>query len=174
MDIPLKRTQFFSTFCQQSFSLPVDSIIYYILKNPKTPELYQKLIKTCKYFFLKNSILIVSRLWFQYRNDWYTIVNEKRIKFKNISSKIWVTGAIEIYQNQNEQSRIPSLIPKLYQCENKHLNLSYGNILFKDFKFLASKCDYIWLYDSTVINENDSIVSLEKIIEILPNINDFK
>uniref|UniRef100_A0AC35GSV6 Uncharacterized protein n=1 Tax=Panagrolaimus sp. PS1159 TaxID=55785 RepID=A0AC35GSV6_9BILA len=33
-----------------------DSVIFYVAKNPKTAELYFKMVKTCKYFFVKQPI----------------------------------------------------------------------------------------------------------------------
>uniref|UniRef100_A0AC34FM67 Uncharacterized protein n=1 Tax=Panagrolaimus sp. ES5 TaxID=591445 RepID=A0AC34FM67_9BILA len=47
---------------KQYFNLP-ESVMYYIAMNPSTPEVYLKLIQSCKYFFEKNPILVVADIY---------------------------------------------------------------------------------------------------------------
>uniref|UniRef100_A0A914PEQ4 Uncharacterized protein n=1 Tax=Panagrolaimus davidi TaxID=227884 RepID=A0A914PEQ4_9BILA len=47
----------------QGFSFP-PFIINYIIQNPTTPQLYRNLTKSCKYFYAKNSILLIDDIVF--------------------------------------------------------------------------------------------------------------
>uniref|UniRef100_A0AC34G2F0 Uncharacterized protein n=1 Tax=Panagrolaimus sp. ES5 TaxID=591445 RepID=A0AC34G2F0_9BILA len=59
---PSKRARFLASYrAKQNWSLS-DSIIYYMAKNPKNANIYLKLVKSCKHFFVKNPIIIVERL----------------------------------------------------------------------------------------------------------------
>uniref|UniRef100_A0A914P6M7 Uncharacterized protein n=1 Tax=Panagrolaimus davidi TaxID=227884 RepID=A0A914P6M7_9BILA len=67
-----KHDKFYATVQRQNFSMP-DSVTFYMAKNPKTAELYQKVIQTCKYFFAKNSILVISSLLSYGKNGAYVL-----------------------------------------------------------------------------------------------------
>uniref|UniRef100_A0A914PBQ5 Uncharacterized protein n=1 Tax=Panagrolaimus davidi TaxID=227884 RepID=A0A914PBQ5_9BILA len=64
-----KRAKFMATYRHQNFSMP-DSFVFYIAKNPKTWKLYQKMVKTCKYFFVKNPILVIDKHLNYYDSQW--------------------------------------------------------------------------------------------------------
>uniref|UniRef100_A0A914PYL4 Uncharacterized protein n=1 Tax=Panagrolaimus davidi TaxID=227884 RepID=A0A914PYL4_9BILA len=163
------------TFCQQSFSLPSDSIIYYILMNPSTPELYQKLIQICKYFFINNPILIVPEVYFTGEDLLEFKLNENF--FHKISSKIWITDIIHIYQpytKSDEEYIIPFIKPKVYRNDVKSIEIGIKNMFLDDFIFISSKAETVLLWPFSLINEDGSIVPLEKIIENLSAVKDFE
>uniref|UniRef100_A0AC34FWQ4 Uncharacterized protein n=1 Tax=Panagrolaimus sp. ES5 TaxID=591445 RepID=A0AC34FWQ4_9BILA len=56
-----QKFYFTGPYSLQEWSLP-DSFMYYIAMNPKSAEVYQKLVKSCKFFYIKNPILVVPRL----------------------------------------------------------------------------------------------------------------
>uniref|UniRef100_A0AC34FQN9 Uncharacterized protein n=1 Tax=Panagrolaimus sp. ES5 TaxID=591445 RepID=A0AC34FQN9_9BILA len=168
------RASFFSSYRRrQPFSLP-DSIIHYIAMNPKTSEFYQKMSQSCKYFFIKNPILIVPRLSVTYFGEWNLRFNNKSVDFKNISSKIWITCNIDVDNDDNngdDKYFSSNVVPYIYQCDIKELTLCYQIISYNDFIFLASKCEALWFwYGVTVVNEDDTGVPLEKLIEAAPKI----
>uniref|UniRef100_A0A914Q2V4 Uncharacterized protein n=1 Tax=Panagrolaimus davidi TaxID=227884 RepID=A0A914Q2V4_9BILA len=87
------RGEFYSTYRHQDFAFR-DSIMHYIAKNPKSVKLYQKLVKSCKYFFLKNPILSLYEL----RNTifgWGAMAEAEdgwtSLDINNVTSKFWIT-----------------------------------------------------------------------------------
>uniref|UniRef100_A0AC34FGX2 Uncharacterized protein n=1 Tax=Panagrolaimus sp. ES5 TaxID=591445 RepID=A0AC34FGX2_9BILA len=59
--VPKKKIYFTGPHGRREWSLP-DSIMYYMAMNPKSAEVYQKLVKSCKYFYIKNPIVVVPDL----------------------------------------------------------------------------------------------------------------
>uniref|UniRef100_A0A914Q5U7 Uncharacterized protein n=1 Tax=Panagrolaimus davidi TaxID=227884 RepID=A0A914Q5U7_9BILA len=164
---------------KQNWSLP-NSIIYYITKYPSNSKGYQKLIQSCKYFFVKNPIIVASFLRSKHvskalicskkqkdceNNDGRCCI---KIDIKKVTSKIWITGKFEI----SFDAPTSLLCSKLYKCET-YLGLEYKNIFFDDFKFLASSVKRICLSKSLIKYKDGEIVMLEKILECLPKIKWF-
>uniref|UniRef100_A0AC34G3M9 Dopey N-terminal domain-containing protein n=1 Tax=Panagrolaimus sp. ES5 TaxID=591445 RepID=A0AC34G3M9_9BILA len=54
-DTPIIEPSFFSSIRLQQFSIP-EHIVYYMIKNWKKLEVYEKLIQASKYFFINNPI----------------------------------------------------------------------------------------------------------------------
>uniref|UniRef100_A0AC34FN25 Uncharacterized protein n=1 Tax=Panagrolaimus sp. ES5 TaxID=591445 RepID=A0AC34FN25_9BILA len=73
------KARFYASYRHQEFSLP-DSIMHYMAMNPKNAKIYQKLIRSCKYFFVKNQILVISSL--QYDSKSIPPSNGSAINFK--------------------------------------------------------------------------------------------
>uniref|UniRef100_A0A914PVU4 Uncharacterized protein n=1 Tax=Panagrolaimus davidi TaxID=227884 RepID=A0A914PVU4_9BILA len=166
------RGQFYSTYRHQNFAFQ-GSIMYYIAKNPKSVKLYQKLVQSCKYFFRMNPILI---------NEYICVLNYKSIGLKavkedgwkildinNISSKCWITKGCYGFTGNNHHL-VSSLIPKLYKCDAKRLDLGDQIITFDELMFLASNAEEIDLDGVVVKYEDGSLVPLEKVVEALPKI----
>uniref|UniRef100_A0A914NZZ0 Uncharacterized protein n=1 Tax=Panagrolaimus davidi TaxID=227884 RepID=A0A914NZZ0_9BILA len=148
--------------------------------------MYQTLIQSCKYFFFKNPILIVSDLSLVHDNGWQTFFNKKLVNFKNITRKIWITNEINIIDDFGEEidhTFLASLISKIYQSDVKRFILCDQNLFFDEFIFLASNAEEVRLdggslrtfEDPTCIikNVDGSIASLEKIFEALPKVKKF-
>uniref|UniRef100_A0A914QPT5 Uncharacterized protein n=1 Tax=Panagrolaimus davidi TaxID=227884 RepID=A0A914QPT5_9BILA len=162
------RGQFYSTYRRQDFAFQ-DSIMHYIAKNPKSVKLYQKLVKSCKHFFLKNPILILYKLcstsagWeARAEDDW------KRLDIYNISSKFWITEGFYGFTGKNDL--VSSLIPKLYKCDAKMLHLFDQIITSDELLFLASNAEEIDFSEVVVKYADGSVVPLEKVVEVLPKI----
>uniref|UniRef100_A0AC34FVH5 Uncharacterized protein n=1 Tax=Panagrolaimus sp. ES5 TaxID=591445 RepID=A0AC34FVH5_9BILA len=67
--VPSKRARFLSTYRRdQEWSLP-ESIIHYMAMNPKKADVYEKLIESCKYFFVQNPIIVAERFAYVEYND---------------------------------------------------------------------------------------------------------
>uniref|UniRef100_A0A914PEC7 Ribosomal protein S3 n=1 Tax=Panagrolaimus davidi TaxID=227884 RepID=A0A914PEC7_9BILA len=150
-----KRIQFFKSFIsRQNWSLP-NSIIYYILKNPSTSKVYQKLIQSCKYFFIKNPILIINQKLYIAIKTY--LPYPKEIDFKNITSKLWIKNEINISsRNGDEGYRASSIVPKIFKCDAQRLILMKQIISFKELLFLASNVQKIIL-DCTIKNKHTTI-----------------
>ena len=54
---------------KQRFTLP-EAFVFYVAKNPTSPKVYHKLIRCCKYFWLKNPIITLNSLR-RWSNDEY-------------------------------------------------------------------------------------------------------
>uniref|UniRef100_A0AC35FVQ7 Maturase K n=1 Tax=Panagrolaimus sp. PS1159 TaxID=55785 RepID=A0AC35FVQ7_9BILA len=116
------RSQFYSTYRHQVFAFQ-DSIMHYLAKYPKSAKLYQKLVQSCKYFFLMNPILILSEL--RYTNAGWEAMTEdgwKRLDINNILSKCWITEGLYGYTWHNNHL-VSSLIPNIYKCDAKRFYL---------------------------------------------------
>jgi hypothetical protein len=179
------QISFYDSICQQSFPFR-DSFMLYIAKNPTSSQLFQKMIQTCKYFFHKNPILVIScPITFNYNcqdyvdNQWYIWLNENNIILKNITSKIWVTDEADIKGNNYDEHNFDDhnfdflVIPKIYQCDIKELTILEQNISLNNIIFLASNFKTIFLSYTTITNDNQ-IVALEKFMQNLPKLINFE
>uniref|UniRef100_A0AC34G6Y7 Uncharacterized protein n=1 Tax=Panagrolaimus sp. ES5 TaxID=591445 RepID=A0AC34G6Y7_9BILA len=170
-----KRASFFASYRRhQNFSLP-DSIMFYVSQNPTSSKVYEKMIQSCKYFFVKNPILVYSIFYLKYENEWFTFFKRKPADFKNLSCKIWITDGLSVYDRSlsTDKTFISSIVPKVYQSDIKKFCLQNQSISFNDFIFLTSKCETITFLDGiSVKNEDCSIVPLEKLVEVLPKLTD--
>uniref|UniRef100_A0A914QU60 Maturase K n=1 Tax=Panagrolaimus davidi TaxID=227884 RepID=A0A914QU60_9BILA len=138
---------------------------------PLYPKGYQKLVKTCKYFFAKNPVFAIEELTFSFNQKPICFLNniKKSINFDNLTSKLWVYEAISasFYKTPNIFS---SYISHFYRNDVKNLHLFYQNLSYNEFLFLASNVEDIGLLEIIVKNENDEIVPLEKLIKALQKI----
>uniref|UniRef100_A0A914YEP9 DUF38 domain-containing protein n=1 Tax=Panagrolaimus superbus TaxID=310955 RepID=A0A914YEP9_9BILA len=163
---------------KQDFSLPA-SIIYYMTKNPSTSKLYSKMIQSCKYFFEKNSILVVYRMHNGthicsnsdeecQENDEKCCIN---LDLSKIKSKIWLTNELHIL---SDSSNLLSLLrSKIYRSDITFLTIYEQRILFDDFKFFASSVTEVELRMVKIVHKNGSYVLLENILGAFPKIEKF-
>uniref|UniRef100_A0AC34FK42 Uncharacterized protein n=1 Tax=Panagrolaimus sp. ES5 TaxID=591445 RepID=A0AC34FK42_9BILA len=173
--VPSKRDLFLSTYRRrQDWSLP-ESIIYYMAKNPKNAEVYLKLVQSCKYFFVMNPIIVAKNLKFNYKDqEWEASSKNDRkcIDLKNNSTKFWIT---DVFDNclYKATPNLASIIPHLYQVDVKKLCLTSDVISFTDFLFLSSNVEDLIVRNVKITNIDDTPVSLEKLVEVLPNLKNF-
>uniref|UniRef100_A0A914RBE2 DUF38 domain-containing protein n=1 Tax=Panagrolaimus davidi TaxID=227884 RepID=A0A914RBE2_9BILA len=165
--ISAKRIYFSGPYHRQNWSLP-DSIIYYITKNPSTAKLFQKLVQMCKYFFIKNPIIIIKQFYNREKRELQAILEkiEKRIILSNISYKFWVTaGEIE-----PTSKIISSIIPHLYKIDVKQIRVCRQTFSFNDFVCFSKNVENIDLNHIILKKENVSNIPLEKLVEALPKL----
>uniref|UniRef100_A0A914PVE4 Uncharacterized protein n=1 Tax=Panagrolaimus davidi TaxID=227884 RepID=A0A914PVE4_9BILA len=163
--VACKRAKFMAKYYRQNFSMP-DSIIFYIAKNPKTAELYLKMVKTCKYFFIKNEIIVIDNLD-TFLGKWR--VNGKPLDFTKYNCKYWISDEIRASTGGfvNKNIFLP-IIPKLYQCDVKSLSLFYQIISYHDLSLLISSAEKIYL-DNVIVKKCDSVIPLEDIVAMAVN-----
>uniref|UniRef100_A0AC34F9W4 DUF38 domain-containing protein n=1 Tax=Panagrolaimus sp. ES5 TaxID=591445 RepID=A0AC34F9W4_9BILA len=167
---------------KQSFSLP-ESVMYYMAMNPSTPEVYNKLIQCCKYFFEKNPILVAARM----RDD-TTICSDKycskffrdddkkccvNLDITKTSSKLWLTHELHLHGNDDASTFIPLLTHKLFRYEIQNLTVNKKIITIDVFKFLASSPKSIRVYASKIIDSAGNTVMLETLLENMYNVKYF-
>uniref|UniRef100_A0A914QGA8 Uncharacterized protein n=1 Tax=Panagrolaimus davidi TaxID=227884 RepID=A0A914QGA8_9BILA len=158
-----KRDRFYAKYYQQNFSMP-NSIIFYIAKNPKTAGFYLKMVKTCKYFFIKNKIIIIQNLDAG-DGEWRS--GNVALNFTKYNCKYWITDKIKAsglgFVGKNIFSPI---IPRLYQCDVKCLFLSDQIISYNDLSLLISSAERIGFIDVFAKYADSSDVQLEDIVAI--------
>uniref|UniRef100_A0AC35GNN6 Uncharacterized protein n=1 Tax=Panagrolaimus sp. PS1159 TaxID=55785 RepID=A0AC35GNN6_9BILA len=169
---------------KQNWLLP-DSMIFYIAKNPSSSKVYQKLIQSCKYFFEKNPVLIVTKLesceekdginTIMCPNEYCECINNAKkccIKFDlkklKLSSKIWVTH--ELYVVFGVKNYTSLLCIKLFRCEADHVYLNEKTVKYDDFKLFTSTAKSIILSKNLITYKDGSIVMFDKILECLPKV----
>uniref|UniRef100_A0AC35EVK6 Uncharacterized protein n=1 Tax=Panagrolaimus sp. PS1159 TaxID=55785 RepID=A0AC35EVK6_9BILA len=179
----------------QRFPYPT-YMIKYITMNPTTPKLWKKLVKTCKYFYSKNPIII--------RNYFSTCKNDEielkiaipvydalfiensyawgymdhKIEVKNrspgmnvneVKYKVWLTERYYAYDSIDPVI----LSPKIYRNDAKIFSFYLMTISFEDLITLSwnSKLESLVLFSVTVKDKNGKIVTVENICEAYSTIS---
>uniref|UniRef100_A0A914PZ47 Uncharacterized protein n=1 Tax=Panagrolaimus davidi TaxID=227884 RepID=A0A914PZ47_9BILA len=131
------RSKFLSSRSSQLFSFP-DSIMFYILKNPTTSKLYKKMIQTCKYFFIKNPIIVSPNSPYSLYLDKHCI-GKTRFYLSQLVCKYWIT------ENFNFLFYYTSILTKLYKCDAKKVTLNNEVISFNDLPMFTKTAEDITL-----------------------------
>uniref|UniRef100_A0A914P9R8 DUF38 domain-containing protein n=1 Tax=Panagrolaimus davidi TaxID=227884 RepID=A0A914P9R8_9BILA len=169
--IPAKRLRFIAPNRCYDFDFP-DSVIYYVAKNPTSAKLYKKLIKTCRYFFWKNPILVTQFLL--YRNNEMKAdfsKYEQDICLKNVPYKFWVSGYCVISFDANSSFKkdlVSSYFPRIYRCEIDELTLFDQKLTTDEFLFISAKTARVHFADLTVVNRDGKEIAFEKLVELIP------
>uniref|UniRef100_A0A914Q6Z1 Uncharacterized protein n=1 Tax=Panagrolaimus davidi TaxID=227884 RepID=A0A914Q6Z1_9BILA len=161
-----KRAKFMATYRHQNFSMP-DSLIFYIAKNPKTWKLYQKMVKTCKYFFVKNPILVIDKHLYNDDSKWF--IAQTPYDINQTTSKLWIADDFSVDSDITEakdQNILTSIIPKIYRCDVRFLSLLNQVISYRDLPLLISSAEMIHFDEVVVKHEHGSNVDVQKIVEI--------
>uniref|UniRef100_A0AC34FLR2 Uncharacterized protein n=1 Tax=Panagrolaimus sp. ES5 TaxID=591445 RepID=A0AC34FLR2_9BILA len=164
---------------KQQFSLP-HSIMYYMAKNPSTSTSYLKLIQSCKYFFEKNPIIVVNTMGEIHlcSNDEYACEeNENKCcVYPDYFAipKFWIIHDLQLYNNAVHIPDFTSFLrPKLFRSEVLFLTIVDKTVYFDDFVLLAGCAKLVDLRSVEMIHEDGSVVMLEEIIDVIPNVVDF-
>ena len=166
-----------TTTVYQSFSLP-EALVFYIAKNPLSREVYQKLIRCCKYFSLKSCIITFTRLerycnekyWATYKINGFRKYRQK-FNIEDVNKKLWIHFNLTV-GNQQNQFLASALMLKIYRCDLIRFNLAFQSLTFNEFqKCTSSGClESLYLYKTTVKNDDGTMVPIEKLIELLPKL----
>ena len=179
----MSLSRFTSTPLQnQRFSLP-EIIVHYLAKNPTSSKVWKKLIQTCKYFYSKNSVVVVNYVYvYETRgisNNSWNVSSDMlgpRYNFvlQNCSFKFWITNTLTA-NVRNTPGRISSLIPRVYRFDLKTLRLSNVSITFDEFKCVTASNTLIGLYFESVVmkHADGSLVDLVQILERIPRVKRF-
>uniref|UniRef100_A0A914P2J0 Uncharacterized protein n=1 Tax=Panagrolaimus davidi TaxID=227884 RepID=A0A914P2J0_9BILA len=161
-----------------------ESLIYYISKNPSSAKVYQKTIQSCKYFFEKNPVLVVSKLKVCKRNvecdicfnDFIECIKNEgkccvKIDIAKLSSKIWFCDELDIADGAKNFASV--LCSKLYRCEINRLKITNKVILFDDLRLLTASAKEIVLCANKITFNDGKPVMLDKILESSPIVTEF-
>uniref|UniRef100_A0AC34GS86 Uncharacterized protein n=1 Tax=Panagrolaimus sp. ES5 TaxID=591445 RepID=A0AC34GS86_9BILA len=167
--ISSKKIYFTGPYRRQEWSLP-DSVMYYMAMNPKSAEVYQKLVKSCKYFYIKNPILVVESLIYE-KEKWQISCGKETIDLVNVTPKFWITDDLDAthYASVNP-NLVSSIIQNIYKCDARLVFLRHQVISFDDFCFLASNIEKFYSYNTIVKDENGSNLAFEKLFQILSKV----
>ena len=165
---------------KQRFTLP-EALVFYMAKNPPSPEVYHKLIRCCKYFWLKNPVIALKDLYrHRHGKYWKTIkingfeVNQT-FKVKNLNEKLWIYHQVSIY-NEKNQFLASSLAPRIiFRCDLTSLGLGCQSLSFDEFQKVTSSFSFksLFLKKTMIKNSDGTVVAIEKIIQSLPNLRTF-
>ena len=174
----------FATPRPQRFSLP-RSIVYYITMTPCSSLGFEKLQRSCKYFFSKNPVIVVDELSIN-EYDNFTLRNEKPLKIKKLfieaenlvklPFKIWVTNMCciwsNIYQSGENCNWAEFFQTKILKSEIRMLDLGNLSLPFDGLvEFAASPyLEQLYLIHLKVTYPNGDLVPLEKILEPFPEL----
>uniref|UniRef100_A0A914PHP0 Uncharacterized protein n=1 Tax=Panagrolaimus davidi TaxID=227884 RepID=A0A914PHP0_9BILA len=164
-----KRAKFMATYRHQNFSMP-DSFVFYIAKNPKTWKLYQKMVKTCKFFFVKNPILVIDRTLNYDGSQWD--IEETPYDMNQTTSMLWIADDLTVDSDTaatKDQNILTLIIPKIYRCDACMLSLKKQVISYRDLPLLTSSAEWIYFDEVVVKHENGSNVEVQKIVKIASN-----
>uniref|UniRef100_A0A914PAM4 Uncharacterized protein n=1 Tax=Panagrolaimus davidi TaxID=227884 RepID=A0A914PAM4_9BILA len=160
---------------RQYFAFP-KFMMDYILKNPKSWKLWKKLIQSCKWFFDKNPIVIIPCLHsdnFNKINGFSTCstqqcndIRDRPINLINAPFKLWITELLEIV---DRDAAVKHLIPRIYRCDAKNMYLLNQLLTADEFAFLTPKVLDL-VFATWVLDKTEKVVSFEKILESLPQI----
>ena len=166
------------TAFHQTFALP-EALVFYIAMNPPSPEVFNKLIQCCKYFWLKNPVITlygfydVNKLWETREMNGFQNRPQK-IHMENFKEKLWIHFNLDI-SDQLTQSAASSIVPRIYRCDLYLLRLSHQSLTFDEFQIFTSSAilEELHLRETTVKNDDGSIVPIEQLIEPLPELIEF-
>ena len=152
----------------QVFAIPKTLMVY--LTQNSGIKVYRKLIQTCKYFFHVKQIVPV---WYLGVVDYHgqpSLFHENSIYLQNkkqipLNHKIWLEHTADFCGDLK-------LIDKIYQCDIQYLHISSVNMTFAEYEILVkhgSVKEINIFYTTITTPENEENVTLEKVMEMLPN-----
>ena len=161
---------------KQRFTLP-EALVFYMAKNPPSPEVFHILIRCCKYFWLKNPVITFKDFSCStYHKYWRTIkINGfgkyQEFHIENLNEKLWICWHFSVWGDRN-QFMASSFIPRIHRCDLNSLMLFNQIVSFDEFqKFISSgSLELLKFYKTIVKNKDGTIVPIEKLIELLPNV----
>uniref|UniRef100_A0A914XUK8 Uncharacterized protein n=1 Tax=Panagrolaimus superbus TaxID=310955 RepID=A0A914XUK8_9BILA len=174
--------EFCASYLPQRFSLP-ESIVFYMAKNPPLTGVHRRMLKSCKYFFIKNPIIHFHCLQYDDKNGWKTCISRSclyqgkekyrkiNLKLDKIQSKIFVFFALNI--SSSNPTFAASLIPKMYTNKVHCVEFSRQKMLFDDFLFFSKKAIQCYVRYSNVLYKNGNEVPCEVILANCPKLRYF-
>uniref|UniRef100_A0A914Q411 DUF38 domain-containing protein n=1 Tax=Panagrolaimus davidi TaxID=227884 RepID=A0A914Q411_9BILA len=172
---------------KQCFSFPPD-VISSMLKQPSSPNGLWKLYQTCKYFYSKKQILIISDTQFDRHSFYYGKENPKlkiksswgRENYADFQHLLWHTGKLKIlhyFQSENDRHLYfeKNRIPKFYRCSIKNLELYETVLSLDDFKLVTAEKQIEKLFiqsNSWIYYQDYSKVDIAEILrlELMPKL----
>ena len=164
---------------------PYNMMLYISKDPPKTAETQWKLIKICKFFYAKHSVLPISGVSNHNDDDFNEIVNMKMYEFANDKKKsidiplqtqeykLWVTGEIFIGHSVEEnetQHHIPFLFPHVYKWDITQIDITCFYLTHVELKTLLSSkfLTEVELGGVNIRYANGKEVKVDEIFSLMP------
>uniref|UniRef100_A0A914PIM2 Uncharacterized protein n=1 Tax=Panagrolaimus davidi TaxID=227884 RepID=A0A914PIM2_9BILA len=159
-----------TTSKRQYFSIP-EKILYYAAKNATSSTMFQKLLQTCKYFFIVNPVVFVpllmccsgswdacnygGKVWFQFKDS------------QTLNFKVWIQ-----HQFLNFNGNVSRIFPWIYKSDAKFIQFGpyMPCMTFDEFMCIAGNAEELTMFSPSVKYSNGEIVLLEDIIKNLPKL----
>ena len=160
----------FGDFRHQRFPIPSDLIK--IISSTNNLKIYEKIIKTCKYFYFLRQQPPVAHIFFiffgnsrHYHAGIMTSVNSTE------PSNLWLTGKLEMDLVEEDQELLQKLIPRIYRCDVSQIQMHNQNLTEDEFFFLINPetVGSIDLHRVAVARGDGTYTPVEDILERLPN-----
>uniref|UniRef100_A0A914Q693 Uncharacterized protein n=1 Tax=Panagrolaimus davidi TaxID=227884 RepID=A0A914Q693_9BILA len=178
---PLKKHKMEFIFQKQNFSFPKSLINFTFTTSMIPKDLFYKLYSTCKYFFLNLKLLPCQRL----RAGIYE-TNNFHISYGNELIDLPLTCV----KNLNANFYICHEISETSRCSPENLNIllkkiirheiTYACVVNKDLTLTVSEFMFLFTYvkDAVlcmkVFDANNKMVPVEDLLQLLPNVQNFK
>uniref|UniRef100_A0AC35FQV2 Uncharacterized protein n=1 Tax=Panagrolaimus sp. PS1159 TaxID=55785 RepID=A0AC35FQV2_9BILA len=156
----------------QYFSLP-NTYISYIHQNPISTHGLEKLNQTCKYFFANQKVLIFSELAAVYRNGSIRSNKFKKrevLDLLKVDAKFWFSGQLFLYS-------FTCRLDRIFKCTVEYLKLYDTTLMFNEFEKLTAEntvIDFRSYNDSCIEYSDGTIVSIDVLLSMLPNVRHFE
>ena len=162
-----KRNRYF-----QQFSLP-GTIVYYILKNQKSPGTFRNLSRTCKYIFIKHPIFVIENVYFQKDNiNEFSVNSEAKNITTQMSCKFWIINCT--INNKLSDKIIEIAEQKIFRI-NSLVFVQIPNLQLEKLAFLANFVKKFAIFDSEPVDSDGTTpIPVEAIFELLPQLEVFK
>ena len=168
----------FDKVLPQRFSLP-SCTIYYMTKNPTSPAVYEKLIRSCKYWYSKNPIFVIDEIKFTQKGC-YLLKNGQEKCFwslcvSQIFCKLWILKFFEISNEVVEHVGFLKrlLREKVYQTKGLYfhgIGIALDKIVPPE---IIQSVKNVCFYRIGSIQADETAMTLEKNFKFFPNLDDF-
>uniref|UniRef100_A0AC35GL93 Uncharacterized protein n=1 Tax=Panagrolaimus sp. PS1159 TaxID=55785 RepID=A0AC35GL93_9BILA len=155
---------------RQYFSIP-EKIVYYAAKNATSLAMFQKLLHTCKYFFIVNPVVIVPMLTC-YSGIWEACYygGKKCFQFKDSQTfnfKIWTP-----HYFTNLHCNVSQIFPWIYKNDANIIQFGPNMpcLTFDEFMYIAGNAKMLRMFSGSVKYSNGENVLLEDIVKNLPKL----
>lgn len=164
----MKALPTFSTesFYCQCFPFPAD-VIKFLLNNISSPDLYQKLIQTCKYFYSKKRVIV-----YKYGARYDVHIGEWIVYpfLESCNYQLWLKNNLYC-ETYDLSQNVSQLLVKVYKCHLNILHLKRQQLSYEEYLLLASSKtvrNFSMTY-ITICHKDGSYVPFEKLMEQIPN-----
>jgi hypothetical protein len=157
----------------QTFDFP-STIMHYIWQE-MTSDIYVKLLKTCKYFYLKERISVI-RIACITTRDYHLSSDDSSFSKSTFFPlphlhKIWFTNSLSVYSDDSFSSDLLSkTCKKIYKCTVTELCLMTQTITENEFNILVSPefLLSIALIETSIMKSNGDKLNCEEIMQKIP------
>uniref|UniRef100_A0A914Q520 Uncharacterized protein n=1 Tax=Panagrolaimus davidi TaxID=227884 RepID=A0A914Q520_9BILA len=164
---------------QQNFDLP-ETLMFYI-NFQSSPKIKQKLFKSCKFLFLQNPHPICHQLIIKSRTknsrfSYQSLKIKDLEKDLNLLSNLHITDNLYITESFENAKILHLILPKLYKCEPRFVDIRQQIITTEEFKFLINptKIEKFKFWNGAIINFDGSTVSFKDILRQTLNASEIR